>query len=331
MSIVGSGSQSIPRVSVIIPLHRDNEVFRACLSKLIHLECVVPFEVWLVSDVAVDDLPMEVRHVRTGATTDTSPAVKRDRGAKEARGELLAFIDDDAYPRSDWLDRACSALDDLKVDAVGGPGVTPPGSPWRQRLGGAVYESFLGSGPLRHRFMEVGVARDSDDLPAYNFVVDRRALEVVGGWASTFYGGEDTKVCLELSRAGFGLRHDPSVVVFHFRRPVLVPHCRQVANVGRHRGHFVRRYPHTSRRPLYFLPAIMAIAAGPAAAVALLAIRRSPRQAIRLMSVGWFMIAITAAKRTGPAAIAFPGVLVCHHLAYGTSFIRGFLGPKIET
>jgi cellulose synthase/poly-beta-1,6-N-acetylglucosamine synthase-like glycosyltransferase len=320
-----------PRVSVIVPLHRDGPVFRYCLRKIVEMNTEVSFEVIVVSDQEISGLPSEVTFLHTGAGQDTSPAVKRDLGATKARGEFLAFIDDDAYPRSDWIDRAIGVLRGSGVDGVGGPGITPPGSPWRERLGGAVYESVLGSGPLRHRFRASGQPRESDDLPAYNLFVARQALDSIGGWASTYYGGEDTKVCLDLVEAGFRLQHDPSVVVYHFRRPVLLPHLRQVANVGRHRGHFVRRFPKSSRRAIYFAPAALALFALPAFAVAVGEFFRAPRRFLAATLIIWLGVASTAVRSAGLGAVVFPGVLICHHMAYGASFIRGLLGPELAT
>src|SRR5439155_18879431 len=102
-------------------------------------------------------------------------------------------------------------------------------------------------------------------------------VDSIGGWKSSFYGGEDTKFCLELTKAGFRLRYDPSVVVFHYRRPVFRAHMRQVGNVGRHRGYFVRRFPQTSRRPTYFLPTAAAAASLPLAAKVAASLIRKPR------------------------------------------------------
>ncbi|NBV84656.1 glycosyltransferase, partial [bacterium] len=59
-------------------------------------------------------------------TGNIGPGRKRDVGARIARGETLAFLDDDAYPAVGWLDAAMPHFLDPKVCAVGGPGVTPP-------------------------------------------------------------------------------------------------------------------------------------------------------------------------------------------------------------
>jgi glycosyltransferase involved in cell wall biosynthesis len=331
MPLLAAGSKVDPDVSVIIPLHTDGPRFRRCLESIMTMPSKTIFEVVVVTDRATFGLPSEVISVTTRSPRTTSPAVKRDRAFDVARGRILAFIDDDAYPRPDWLDSAAETLKDEAIHAVGGPGLTPPDSTWRERLGGAVYESILGSGPLRHRFVAVQPARDSDDLPAYNLLIRREALATIGGWSSTFYGGEDTKVCHELVTAGFRLRYDPRVVVYHHRRPVLRAHLQQVANVGRHRGFFVRRYPRTSFRLPYFAPTLATLVAVPACALLIRAIPHRNKKLILSGAAGWLFLSATVARRLGPAALLFPAVLIAHHLAYGGSFIRGLLSQRLES
>lgn len=330
MPLIAREDPSRPDVSVIVPLHTDGARFRRCLQIGMTLPTRLPYELIVVTDEADIDLPQGVVHVTTGLPGPTSPAIKRDVGGKHARGEIFAFIDDDAYPGQDWLDAAWRALQDPTLDGVGGPGLTPPGLPWRERLGGAVYESWLGSGPLRYRFTP-GRARDEDDLPAYNLFLRRKALESIGGWNSTFYGGEDTKVCLELVSRGFRLRYEPDVVVYHYRRPVMASHLRQVANVGRHRGFFAKRYPATSRRVAYALPAIGALGLIPIAWLTGRAVARRPVSAVFALGSVWLATAASAYPRVGPSAIAFPAALVAHHVAYGVSFLRGLMLRDLST
>jgi glycosyltransferase involved in cell wall biosynthesis len=330
MAFLAPNSPSNPEVSIIVPLHEDGERFRRCLRACLAMTVEASFEIVIVSDGPVSNLPPEMVHAMTSSPTPTSPAVKRDVGERVARGRILAFLDDDAYPSSNWLDTALDVLTTFGAHAVGGPGLTPPGSSWRERLGGAVYESRLGSGPLRYRFVPGAFVSECDDLPAYNLIARRDAINAVGGWTSTFYGGEDTKVCLQLSAAGFKLLYHPAVVVYHHRRPVLRPHLRQVGNVGRHRGFFVRRYPATSRRPIYFLPALGTFLAAPVAVALAMGFRASPKITGTLVLGGWLVLSGSAASKLRFAALAFPGVLLSHHLAYGFNFVRGFFSSQLD-
>ena len=55
---------------------------------------------------------MDVKIIATGPV---SPGVKRNIGVKNSNGEFCAFIDNDAYPRSDWLTNALKYLEDPQV------------------------------------------------------------------------------------------------------------------------------------------------------------------------------------------------------------------------
>ena len=314
------------RFSIVVPAHRDGPAFRRCIAACLEQDYDGFSEVIVVSDRPFEDLPEAVHVVGTGSTTDTSPAEKRDRALESARGDVLAYVDDDAWPAADWLSTAALRFDDPGVNAVGGPGLTPPDSPWRERVGGAVYESPAGSGPLRFRFVQAP-ERVIADYPAYNFFVRRTALESVGGWGTTFYGGEDTVLCLKLAEAGSPVLYAPEVVVYHRRRPILRPHLHQVANVGRHRGYFVRAYPETSRRIVYALPALAPVALVAATEL----VRRRPFLGTALLAAGWAAIALETSRRHPPSIAAVtPAATAAHHLAYGAAFVQGFLSRGIE-
>jgi glycosyltransferase involved in cell wall biosynthesis len=319
-----------PLVSVIVPVHRPTAAFRNCVQKVLALGGG-RHELVVVSDRPIDGLPDGVKLVVTGSSTDTSPAEKRDAAWGVARGEILAFIDDDAFPSGDWLNRALARFEDPEIAAVGGPGLTPPDSRFRERTGGAFYESYFGSAHLRARFRPVGGVRPVDDWPAFNFFVRREALAAVGGWQSSFYGGEDTKLCLALRDAGFRIVYDPDVLVYHRRRPIFGPHLRQVANVGRHRGYFVRAFSGTSARAIYFAPAVGTLLLGVSAAAAL----RRPRGRIGALAVcaGAAIAIATEARCDGHdagVAVALPAVVLASHVAYGTQFVRGLLTPVLQ-
>jgi GT2 family glycosyltransferase len=314
--------------SVIIPLHKDNPGFRECLAGCLALDHP-SFEVIVVSDSDVA-LPAGARLVVTGASRNTGPGEKRDIGMHAATGDYLAFIDDDAVPRPDWLTEASRLLEDSTLGAVAGPGITPPRSGWRELAGGSFYESWLGSGPYRYRFRP-GARRFVDDYPAYNLIVRRSAAEHVKGWGTGFYGGEDTVICLALVEAGWSILYDPNVVVYHRRRPVMRKHLAQVGNVGMHRGYFVKAYPQTSLRPSYFLPTIGTTALGALAVAALFS--DGARRLLGLSLGAYFVggVALGLAERDKPSvALALPAVALASHVTYGIQFVRGLLTRHLD-
>jgi hypothetical protein len=146
----------------------------------------------------------------------------------------------------------------------------------------------------------------------------------VGGWSSSFYGGEDTKLCLALRDSGLTILYDPAVVVFHHRRPIFGRHLRQVGNVGRHRGYFVRAFPGTSLRPTYFIPSL-ALTAGLAGIASAVVHRRARTVVAAVAGVAASMI-FGKGLRDGEdlrVAAVLPLVVAASHAVYGAQFLRG--------
>jgi glycosyltransferase involved in cell wall biosynthesis len=313
------------RFSIVVPLHRDSPAFRRCLAAcrdLAHHD----FEVVVVSDRDVD-LPVEadVRFVRTGSEVDTSPAEKRDAAMEHVTGEVIAYLDDDAFPDATWLTIAAERFSDKDVGALGGPGVTPPGSTLRERVGGAVYESWLGSGPLLYRFRQRAPSV-VDDYPAYNLFVRTDAVRRIGGWATTFYGGEDTHFCEALKAVGVLVHYEPRLVVYHHRRSIFRAHMKQIANVGLHRGFFARR-PGTSRRIIYAAPLLGVV--GVASVASMVAVARPLLAAIGGGAV-YTGVALSSPQRDLAVRLLFPVAVLVHHASYAAGFVRGLFRRTLD-
>ena len=232
-----------------------------------------------------------------------------------ARGDILAFIDDDAYPCEDWLENIVENFKDPKTGGVGGPGITPPDSSWKEQASGWFSASPFGGGFCSHRFLP-GKKKFVDDYPSMNFSVRKKDFLSVGGFDSNYWPGEDTKLCLDLVRKlGNKILYDPEVLVFHHRRPLWQLHLRQNGNYGLHRGYFARVLPQTSFRPSYFAPSVLVIF------FPIL---------FPLYAIVLFLNALWVAQKSQSVLqvmISFPVVSVTH-LWYGVKFLQGFLLTK---
>ena len=272
--------------------------------------------------------------VRVVPTGRVGPARKRDTGARIAHGEILAFLDDDAYPAVGWLGAAMPHFLDPAVCAVGGPGVTPPDDPFWHQVSGAVFAARAGSGGARNRYVPVGNGASVDDWPTVNLLVRRSAFEAVGGFDTDIFPGEDTKLCLALvEKTGMRIVYEPRAVVFHHRRPLFWKHFQQVGRYARCRGEFVRMHPRTSRRPLYVLPSLLLVWAVSGLAVAALA--RRPNVAAAVGVAAYAMLAVGggletyAANRSFPLSLATAMAIILTHWWYGVQFLRGIMNPRV--
>lgn len=317
------------KASVIIPVRVMTRELREAVPHLLALQPAA-HEIIVVPDHALtEQLPASL----TVVPKPGGPAAKRDFVAGQAGGDVIAFLDDDAYPRADWLANALPHFADQSVAAVGGPAITPPGEGLWAAVSGAVFTSWLGSGPTRMRYWPTGTVRSIDDWPSVNLLVRKNIFDQIGGFDTAYWPGEDTKLCLDLVQAGYRIMYDPGVVCYHHRATTPLKHLKQVARYGLHRGHFVRKFPATSRRLSYCVPslALAVLLVMPALAVAAPASRLMVAVGLAVVALVVALFALIEAwrSRRWPIAILYPWLLSLTHLTYSIMFIRGLFSPEL--
>ena len=264
--------------------------------------------------------------VPTGAV---SPGQKRDMAIGYARGDILAFIDDDAYPHKDWLKNALKNFADPDIAAVGGPAITAESDNFWQRASGQVYSSPLVSGGHSRRYVPKKKSR-VDDYPSCNLLVRKAIMREIGGFNTSFWPGEDTKLCLDITKTlGKKIVYDPEVIAWHHRRPLFMPHLKQVASYALHRGYFTKRYPRTSRKFSYYLPSLFLF--GLFAGLALALFFPSFR-AVYLTGLSLYLFLVFAFSLSGGARLlpwVFFGTILTH-VTYGFYFIKGVLSRRLK-
>jgi cellulose synthase/poly-beta-1,6-N-acetylglucosamine synthase-like glycosyltransferase len=318
-----------PRVSIIIPCQAISSYAIESVGHCRQLD-YPNYEIIVLPD-AVDPTKDGMEGITVIPTGPVGPSEKRDLAAQHATGEILAFIDDDAYPRADWLTNAVVHFSSDRVGGVGGPAVTPPADGHLQRASGAVYQSIMGGGPYGYRYVP-RAQREVDDYPTCNLLIRKSTFLEAGGFGTDFWPGEDTKLCLTITkRLEKTIVYEPDVLVYHHRRNVLKGHLKQVASYALHRGHFVRKLPETSRLPAYFLPtALIASLIGGAPALFFPVLRE-----FYLAWVGFYLLLVllSSIHATFPslrlAFLTFIGTLLTHFV-YGIWFVKGLTATRLE-
>ncbi len=317
-------------ISIIIAVKTWQKNLEECVAKCRELD-FSEFEILIFPDahIEVESLSGAIP-VKVIPTGQVSPAHKRDIALNYAKGEILAFLDDDAYPVRDWLKNAVKDFDDPNVAAVCGPAITPDSDTIRQQASGLVFSSFLVSGKFSYRYLP-GKLQEVDDYPSCNFLVRKSIMQELGGFNTNFWPGEDTKLCLDITKKlGKKIIYDPAVLVYHHRRTVFSAHLKQVAAYALHRGYFVKKYPQTSLRPAYFLPSIFVIGfiAGGNLSLFLDSLTFSLIYFLGICSYLVLVFLFSFSKDLRLFYYVFLGIILTHFI-YGIYFLNGLFTGKL--
>ncbi|MCI4625288.1 MAG: glycosyltransferase [Candidatus Magnetoovum sp. WYHC-5] len=333
------------KIDIIIPVKRINDYIYESVPIILNLKydnysiVILPDEVDnekelspLMEKAGSTDNQSKIQIIETGPI---GPAEKRDLAIKHCDGDILAFLDDDAYPREDWLTNAVQHFTTLKVGAVGGPAITPPHDTFWQKVSGAVFLSTL-SGGNPDRYWSGNERKEVDDWPSVNLLVRKDLFRAIGGFNSKYWPGEDTKLCLDITYFGKKIIYDPEVIVWHHRREGLDRHLKQIAGYGLHRGFFARVYPENSRKFKYFIPSLFVcfLFAG-----FIFQFLNNPLiNSIYYLGIGAYLFSLSAAfyqiyKKTESLLVstASTGYIFLTHIWYGINFIKGFLTKKLKS
>jgi GT2 family glycosyltransferase len=174
-----------PLISVVIPSRGHVEELRACLTALQPQVNSSSCELVVVDsggDPAVASVAAEFPGVRLiSHGPRLYPGAARNLGAREARGEYLAFIDVDCIPEPDWMARASAALQ------AGGVVVAGAVLDTRRWHPVAASDNLLQFSDFSPRRPDGPIA----NIPTCNFAVSREAFFQLGGFVSDWPVCED--------------------------------------------------------------------------------------------------------------------------------------------
>lgn len=317
-----------PRISIVMTATELDGLFQRFLERCLELN-YDNYDITVVTDrlfdTGISDPRLTFLHC-----DPCSSAAKKNLAARMSDSEMIAFIDQDAIPDIDWLRNAVPYFRNENVSAVCGPAVPPGEGSRRQVAAGMAFSSFIVSGSTNYRYTRHAM-REVDDYPSFNFIVRRADFLEVGGYPEAFVPGEDTILCLKLTRErSRKIIYVPNVLLFQHRAPLFVPHLRQTFKFARSRGSFARKYPETSWRIHYFVPSLLLILL-----VAGFCLSFTSRYVLfaYLATVGaYLLVAVFSSVKTLDVLtnlLILPGIIATN-LVYGAGFLRGFTARHLE-
>ena len=203
------------RISVVIPTLNRPGPLAACLHAL--AESFPPdAETIVVSDGGAENLGPVVApftdslRLRLVRAKHGGPAAARNRGLEAARGEIVAFTDDDCRPQPGWLAALAGGVVCSPPRAVGG--TTQVGS------NASIYAEAAQLVLLLLSRHDRALAGRERFLASNNFAFPTTALIRLGGFDERFWTAEDRELCRRWAQAGFSLGRVSQAIVEHDQR-----------------------------------------------------------------------------------------------------------------
>jgi GT2 family glycosyltransferase len=225
-------SDPLSTFTIVVPTYERPRQLACCLAALAGQDYPRDrFEV-----IVVDDQSRRAPEAVVGGFRDrldvalvvqrqAGPATARNTGAGLARGDYLAFTDDDCAPEGDWLRRLGERFAAVPHQAVGGRTINRlPHNPYSaasQVLVDYLYGYFQSR---RGRF-----------FTSNNLAVPRSAFRSIGGFdaGNPLAAGEDREFCVRWTNHGFPLLYAPEAIVHHAHALDFRRFCRQHFTYGR--------------------------------------------------------------------------------------------------
>lgn len=199
--------------SVIIPAKNEQANIGRCLDSIRAIDWdPAQFEI-MVIDNGSSDATREIAGDK-GAMVHLKPDLTisglRNFGARQASGEILAFIDADCTVDRDWLRAASRYLSRPDVVCFGSPPGVPESATWVQSAW------FL----VRRKKEPVG---ETDWLESMNMFVRRENFLSLGGFDETLVTCEDYDLSLRMKKLG-QLVNDSRIVATHHGEASTIRH-----------------------------------------------------------------------------------------------------------
>lgn len=192
-------------ISIVIPAYNEEKYIARCLQSILALEDKTNLlrEVIVVNNASSDRTAEIVKGDFPEARLINEPrkglTIAYNRGAKEAEGEILVFVDADVVLPPDYLKKISKEFEkDPELVALSGPYVYKDGGLSCELLIRCVY-LFLAMPAefIFNRFLNLGAS-----IASGNSAIRKEAFEKIGGFNEALFYGLETDLALRIKKVG---------------------------------------------------------------------------------------------------------------------------------
>jgi len=244
----------VKKISIIIPCKTLKEAEK-CIYKCLELQ-YPNFEIIILTD-QIDQQNMfnnniKVRIINTGPV---NPSIKRNIGVANSTGEIIAFIDSDAYPEQNWLNTASKWFDSDNHILVGGPDIVPPDSNIMQRLVGYILGSYSCGGTFAIR-QGTKKYKEIQEIGSCNMFIRKEDFVKANGFNPDYNINEDSEFCFRIKKMDMKIIFDPSLFVWHRKRNLFIPHLKRIFIYGYYKPKILLKH-FSIEKLFYTIPSLL--------------------------------------------------------------------------
>jgi len=225
-----------PGLSVVVCSYNGATTIRDTLEGLQNLS-YPDYEVILVNDGSTDETPLIAGDydVKLISTENRGLSNARNTGYQAASKEIVAYIDDDAYPDPDWAHYLALTYLDSDYVGVGGPNLAPAGD-------GSIADCVANApgGPV-HVLLSDTLA---EHIPGCNMTFRKSALEAVEGFDPRYRAaGDDVDLCWRIQDQVGEIGFNAAAMVWHHRRNSMQMYWKQQQGYGKAEALLEEKWP----------------------------------------------------------------------------------------
>jgi len=226
-----------PSITAVVCSYNGSRTIRDTMEGLARLD-YPKVEVIVVNDGSTDATPAivaEYPFARLISTENRGLSAARNTGWQEARGEIVAYIDDDAYPDPHWLQFLAWRFITGDWVGVGGPNIAPPGD-------GPIADCVANApgGPVQVLLSDI----EAEHVPGCNMAFRREALAAIDGFDVRYRAaGDDVDLCWRLQQRGGRIGFHAGAMDWHHRRNSLSMYWNQQKGYGKAEALLEEKWP----------------------------------------------------------------------------------------
>ncbi len=232
--------ESLPYVSIVIPVLNEERYLPACLISLMALRYPKDrYEILLVDNGSTDrtlEIARGFSDVSIHVKENANVGAVRNYGVRQARGRIIVFLDSDCVVSPDWLADGVARLTANPGSVAGGHYLLREDPSWLEK-----YWILTSSGRPNPRASLLGGC----------IFIPKDIFQKVGGFDENLSAGEDNELTARLRSRQYRVDVEPSLSVVHLGYPSRVGPF--IARQLWHSSDYINGLPHSLRDKTFLL------------------------------------------------------------------------------